>query len=187
MLLLPKPLLALGALPQLDQLGEHRRLRGQPGGYALDQRVHQHDALHAQLRRLGRGDRGLRGRRGRRRSARRRRGGGRGLARGLRGNGRVLGFEGEDEELRRVVGELPAHRLGLRTFDVREEHAEEARLLQSVEEVRDRLGRVSIHVRQERLTVLRPEATAMGRAGQPGIEVHCHSDQLVEQLARSGR
>ena len=45
---------------------------------------------------------------------------------------------------------------------------------------------MAVDVRQERLTVLAPEAPARGRSGQSGVQVHCDRYKLVEELLGRG-
>eukprot|EP00966_Prymnesium_polylepis_P312724 7226421-Prymnesium_polylepis.1 len=53
-LLVREALLALGRLPDVHQLVEHARVGAQPAGHLLDDRVHQHDPLEAELGQPGR-------------------------------------------------------------------------------------------------------------------------------------
>ena len=135
--------------------------------HALDERVHEDDALEAQLRRL-------------REQPRLVQVGRRALLRG--------GVECVREQLVRLLrGELLAHLLALGRLDQRVEHAEVARVAQPRDEVHHRLGRVPVHVRHERLAVLRPVARRGGGAGQALLELHDGRHERVEELVGRGR
>eukprot|EP00965_Chrysotila_dentata_P086964 2870597-Pleurochrysis_carterae.AAC.1 len=147
-----QPRAPLGRSPELHQLGEHLRVRGQPRGHPLDHGLHEHDAVEAERRGRCAGD--------------------------------VKSARGEQ---RRLCGELLAHGSALVALDDGEEHAEEARVGDALEEISHRLGGVAREVRDKRGAEGRPVAAHGGGAGHVGLEVHRHGDERVEKLVRRGR